>query len=900
MGLLPICVQIQFPKLVTSYAVPPQSSFSCPPLSLRIKSTATSISKRRTYCAIDGPEAQIQCFSQESDAGNQHTGTISASSFLITDTNSPTVFMDLVPTTATTQDQDGSFDVVVVHKDGRVRRLAHDLAIERWNTMTMGSQTAGAQEIQAGSIAGFEEARKGLLRKRPDLVAMILGDRASATSENPSILILVSHPGQKKAIVPGDVRVHLFSVPAHVPANSLPSSEAQRLRPLTTFNLPNLQGAEMLDSRRVHWNANLGSGELSVSFDSGFISYDLSQYTPEVSSHLLLGSERFSSLMRITPRAVIAAGQSSIAVYNTQYRSVQAELPLSEALSATSAKQETTTAAFEFISHSPKLAVAVAACGFNLVAFDLESFRQRDSSHRKARGSLLIDAIGKGVAHHEPEVQRSHLGQNATNYVQPLGHTRIEDSERWAETRSELDAAVKAQNPVQFDSIVKSQFGKQSAGTKKFPLQKEFVDPEKISYLLSTIFSLKTDRDGSTGPKLVLSFWPRETFQWLMSTGCLSSGNVHAALRKAALPRVLPPLPHDALVQALADHHKGSIKLLLQIIRSPVQLGAFELATALRIILDFARFHSSNSSDAVPRTLTEAPHKPDEPTQEVTVTRGAEDKPPSQESESAVTNAIMGLNLTLTRLHSQPSDQVTKAIRSTISNTDALSIINHLRHSLAIGGYILRFTEEQQPPESPHKKIPPLSLPVIIDLLNATINAIGPSGWISAAGFASNQGSEATLVADMKTEVSAVLAGVEEATYLKGILREFIRCSETATGTQSASSVSRARALANNAPQQTTAGIKRKERHNGAEIEIYDQPNQTGGGAASSDVRALPLSLKLSEDQDRDGVTGGASAEPSKIKVLKSTGEVKTRSSREVNYLRRKAVGKYSFERIIV
>ena len=460
-------------------------------------------------------------------------------------------------------------------------------------------------EVQAGFAAGFEEARKGLLRKRSDLVATILGDRASTRSENPSVLILISHPSQRKSIVPSDVRAHLFSLPAHVPV-----SETQRPRSLMTFELPNLQDAEMLDSKRVHWNANLGTGELSVSFDSGFISYDLSQYTPQVSSHLILSSERFSSVMRITPRAVIAANQSSIAVYNTQYRSVQAELPLDDALSSMSSKLENNNPTFEFISHSPKLAVAVAACGLHLLAFDLESFRQKDVSRRSAKGGLLIDAIGKGIAHPEAEAQRRLVSQNATHSMQPLGHTRIEASDRWTETKSELAEAVKAQNPAQFDTVVKTRFS--NDGKAKFPPQKEFVDPEKIDYVLSTIFSLKTNRDGSVAPKLSLSFWPRETFQWLINTGRLSSGNIYAALRRAALPRVLPPLPRDVLIQALADHHKGSIKLLLQILRSPVPLDAFELASTLRILLDFARVHSSKTnSDAVPRTLTEAPHKPE-------------------------------------------------------------------------------------------------------------------------------------------------------------------------------------------------------------------------------------------------------------------------------------------------
>lgn len=50
----------------------------------------------------------------------------------------------------------------------------------------------------------------------------------------------------------------------------------------------------------------------------------------------------------------------------------------------------------------------------------------------------------------------------------------------------------------------------------------------------------------------------------------------------------------------------------------------------------------------------------------------------------------------------------------------------------------------------------------------------------------------------------------------------------------------------------------------------------------------LPLSLKP------------ASMDVSRTNLKKSTGEVKARNSREIGYLHRKAVGKYSFEKLVV
>lgn len=728
-------------------------------------------------------------------------------------------------------------------------------------------------------MLGFDEARKSLLRKRQDIMAMVLGDRASVNGENSSVLMVVTHPGQTKTIVPKDVRVRLFSVPAHV-SGDFAMSGTQQLRELMTVNLPNFQGRELLHSTHVNWTAS-STGELCLEFDTGFINYDLSQYSPAVSSHLLLDNQRFSSLLRISPRAVVTANQTSVAVYNTQYQSVQTELSVNDVPLAANEAPDATNASFEFVCYYSKLGVAVAARGFQLFAFDLESVRGRDPSHRKPRGNLLIDSIGKGVGSFESDAQRPVLEQNVIGFLQPLGHTRKEDADGWVEIKSELDAAMQAKDTAKFDTIVKTRFGKpqgEDGKTKKFSMLKDFVDSEKLYYLLSTIFSVETVGQGpTTQPKLVVSFWPVETIQWLVSTGRFTLSNIQAALRKVALPRVLPSLPPAALIQALADYRKGSTKVFLQLLRSPLHLDAVELTTALGIILNIARSHA-NDSDEIPMTLTETPHKHDESTMEVS--RDTAEKP---EPGSAVTNALVALNLTLTRLHSEPTDQVLKAIRSALSNSDALSIINHLRHALATGGYTSRFTENL-PPVFAGERIPRLPLPAIVDILNACIDAIGPSGWISAAGFASGQDSEATLIADMKSEISAVLAGVEEATYLKGILREFIRCCETAEGTQSTKGTD------GNAVVPLRAGIKRKERHNGAEIEMYETSYDEASGGFT-DTRMLPMSLKLTSD---DGVS-----EVDKTKVL-STGEVRTRSAREVSYLKRKAVGKYSFERIIL
>ncbi|KAK2798307.1 hypothetical protein FQN50_008863 [Emmonsiellopsis sp. PD_5] len=900
---------IQFPKLVTSYAIPPQSSFSCPPCSVRQKSTRkTALARRQTYCAIEKPEKEIKCFLDESGTSSQVALNISNASFKLDGSDSPVVYLGVIPANYATGEQEDPFDVLVVHKDGRIRRLSPDLKSQKWNIQANTEIDASAKhEIQASFVVGFEDARKSLFRKRQDIIATVLGDELGADSSAPSILVLVSRPSQAATVIPSDIKVNIFSLPTRASADDFAMGQGKKLRHLMTVSLPGLEGQNKpLPTETMQWNFHPTTSGLSLSFDAGFIHYDISQYSPEITSHMILANERFSSLMRISPLSVIGVGKSSIAVYNTRYQSVQADLALSDVPLADATKSDINSQPITFVSYFSKLGIAIATRGTTLLGFDLAASHDRhDTASKRSRDGLLINAIGKGI----PSVENS-------------VHTTISqcdvaaEAEEWAKLKLELDTLVTANNHTKFDDLVRSEFHKSSCGeeskVKGLPSSKEFVDPEKISYLLAKIFSLETSQTDPKTPKLVISFMPKSTFQWLINSRHLSLNNIQTALRRSMLPRIMPPIPSGSLIQALVGY-RGSVKVLTQVLRGSVDLDPTELTHALKVILDIARSHPATSDEDLPKAITQSPH----PTKDSAVEMALEtpSKPSSGRTDTHLTDAITALNLALTNLHTHPLPKVTQSIRSVLSNSHTLSIIHHLRHSLATGGYTSRFLEAPEAPLA-NKKFPTLSLATMVDLLTACIDAIGPSGWISAAAFANAEDSEACLVADMKSEISAALAGIEEATYLKGILREFIRYAETATAPTTATTTAAAGTdVVTSTTTTTTAAaaavtphghrLKRREYQNGAKILIYDNDaNHTAEGGLHSDTQMLPLSLKrVAASQESAtmamvGVEGGE--EVSETKVRKTTGEVLQRSKREVGYLKSKAVGKYSFERIVI
>ncbi|PGH03586.1 hypothetical protein GX51_04012 [Blastomyces parvus] len=909
---------VQFPKLVTSYAVPPQSSFSCPPLSVRQKSTRkqNAVARRHTYCAIEQPENQVQCFLDESTTGAHNALNVSNTSFKLKDSQSPVVFLGIIPTTPEAGKQQDPFDVLVVHKDGRVRRLSPDLKTQKWNILpTTEIDKSTAHEIQTGFLVTFDDARKSLFKKRQDIVATVLGDEIGADSGSSSVLILVSRPPHKEQLLPSDFDLNVFSLSARAAEDGFSISHAKRLRHLMTISLPNFEDQQTpVEPKSLQWNFHPSTSGLSLSFTNGFIIYDISQYSPEISSYMVFPNEEFSSIMRISPQSIIGAGESSIAIYNARYQSIQADLSLKDITTVTATKSDADKAPVVFISYFSKLGIAIATRGATLLGFDLSSSRDRyDGSLKQSCDGLLINAIGKGIQLPSDSVLMTDT--KPANHMRPLGLCEPEEATRWAELKQQLEALAKAKDTTNFDKLTKDAICKPPVSgedkPKQLPSSTAFVDPEKISFLLGKIYSLKISETDPKISKLVVSFMPPKTFRWLINSHHLSLNNIRTALCQSMRPRMVPPIPSGSLVRALTEPGI-SIKLLLQVLRTPINLDPTELAHALKALLDSARSHRPRPEEELPKTITETAHPAKAgSSQEMTIENQNKSSTVPHGIDTVITDATAGLNLTLTKLNSYPVDKVTQAIRSALPNSDTLSIIHHLRHSLSTGGYTSRFIEQSEAPLSSDPKISTLSLSTMVNLLTACIDAIGPSGWISAATFAGAEDSEASLIADMKSEISAALVGVEEATYLKGILREFVRYAETAAA--GASRANGGNSNKNNKADQVDrtapalprgSRLKRKERHNGAEILIYDTDNiEVGEGALNRDTQMLPLSLRRVEvggGPGQDVVGTSASGEEVSRTKIRKTGEVVARTEREIGYLRAKAVGKYSFERIVV
>lgn len=709
-----------------------------------------------------------------------------------------------------------------MHHDGEISCLSHDLKVEDWKTKAVSGH------VEHALVLSIERVAQSVLKDREDVLAKLGHD--TDLPKTP-LLFLVTRASTTPTGSKTFLYVRIFYI-----KNTL-----QPLQELLSLTLPEPTHPE---TTKFEYSWHCSSGTLFQYTSSFYAVYSLSGLVPQLSHHLPFGTRKPLSCLRMSPSLIALNTPGSVSILDIRYSSIQAEQKL-ESLPKRKAR---------LLSYFAPLDVIVAIQGRKLLAFQVSTTGdQPNGSQKRKRGSLLIDSIGHG----------SFFEKKSFVFVKgaprPLGAQLSNPREGWDRVKGRLDTLLLEKNLEEFESIMADQFGIGKVKDENLKAHRSaaggtLVDLRKVHYLLKTLFSIEqTRKSGSRDAviwKLKVSWFPESLCHFLIRRGLFSAEHIETSLKKSGALPATESLKSGSFTQAIVDFDPSLITLQF-ILSSPVVLESEEIAHVLRHSMGV--LNQPQSVDKT-RLLVSANGKD----LDQGLLAADEDIPmdlPTQDGN--FTHAL--LESVLSRLNTISAYKLTRALKSELSTQELRSFVDLLRIELARGRWLSPYVEDRLEPAK-DAQTDNGQVCVIANLLNCAIDSLGAGGWIYGASIDPSE--TADTIAFMKAEISAALGGIEEATYLKGMLGEILLYGKTSPSA-------------------------RAERHGTFRPTQPPLQIQSVFMAESGPLRsALPFGLKTEERiLPKKAVAGG---------------ELVDRSKRDISRLRSRMVGKYTFDRISI
>lgn len=797
--------------------------FTCPPCSFRSRPQQHGATRRLTYCSVNDPKPRLHCFSESHSTVGAGERGLQAFTFDLKDSGSSIVKLE----TFTVESGDTvSIKLLAVHQDGEVRCLSHDLQVEEWRTKAI---TGANLHVEHALVLSIEQATQSVLKNREDILAK-LGHDADLPSTR--LLFFVTRASTISTGSETPLCVRIFYI----------GKTLQPLQELLSLTLPEPRHSQ---ATNFEYSWHCSSGTLFQNSSSFYAVYSLSGLVPQLSHHMPFGTRKPLSCIRMTPSLVALNTSSSVSILDIHYSSIQDEQKLESSHNRKA----------RLLSYFAPLDVIVAIQGRKLLALQvLTTSAQPNGSQKRKRGSLLIDSIGRG----------SFFDKKSFVFVRgaprPLGTQLSNPREGWDRVRGRLDILLQEKNFEEFESVMADQLGIGKLKDENLRVHQS-VDPaggiladlRKVHYLLKTLFSIGQNRKfGSKDPvkwRLEVSWFPELLCHWLIRRGLFSVEHIETSLKKTGAFPAMESLKIGSFTEAIVDFDP-SLKIIQFILSSPVVLESEEIVHVLRHcigVLSQAQsvdrmrlFTSANANDLDRGSLV-----------------ADEDISMDHTQDGKITHAL--LETVLLRLNTISASRLTRALKSQLSTQELRSFVDLLRIELARGRWLSPYVEDRLEPAE-DANMDNGQVCVIANLLNCAVDSLGAGGWIHGASIDLSE--TGNTIAYMKAEISAALGGIEEATYLKGLLGEVLLYGNTSPSA-------------------------RTERHN--ILRPNQQPLQIQSifmAEAGLERSTLPLGLKPEQRITAKRVVAG--------------GELVDRSKRDLSRLRSRMVGKYTFDRITI
>lgn len=532
--------------MITSYALPPQSTFTCAPASVRNRISKNTI-ERRTYVSTTEPQAQITLFRETATNGSIESST---TSYELSSTSSTVTYLGTITAARATSTGSSIVDILAVQEDGEIHCLDGESLQKKWTSPARAlirdaSRNLHDPRIEFVQLTTAHTASQGILKGRQDVLTLY-GQEITAEGFNPEILVVITRSIQEASSIR---TLHILALPKR--ASTQTNGVQQSVDSLLIAEIPSSSSTDGVAGKPV-FTLHAATGILQRLQNEVLTTFDLSDSVPKEQSRLIATSGQ--SFLRLSSTSVLVSSPTSITVYNPKYQSILAtvQLDLSNAENRKRKRESideespATTDQCKFIAYFPRLAVATAILGSRLVGIQVEGHQDRHGKLQTA--GLLIDSIGRSAGGHmRPTL---HNGPPQIDSVATLGNflpTVLSDATPWAQQIKDLEDlfAKGACDEATFDNTVAKHLGidvrdniengltnglsdesiniTRSKTRSQDTKPSSDVDRRWVIYALSKIFTLTVDDDDED--TLTIAFYPPKTFMWLITNGYMTVAN---------------------------------------------------------------------------------------------------------------------------------------------------------------------------------------------------------------------------------------------------------------------------------------------------------------------------------------------------------------------------------------
>ena len=794
---------------MASFAVPPQTFFSCRPCSALCRALPGRPSQRKTYAVVrDGASRTRQklvCFAKDFRKPKGDTAEYSIPTTLECDIPEGNVCgLDV---TSTTSGELSS--VLVAYENGRVVSIQSDLGRSQEVRAPFGKPS---DEVEYFAVVDEQSVRKGILKDRADVLAAL--DQAGTGA-------LAGHLFCQIVRSRNDRRFELCLLRNGV-QNGLQAASSS-VQSVMSYDLP---VAGKSSSAASQYEVHAASAKI-YSLEKGRVSvYDIGSTVPKVLTTLGDKAAPVTSFARLSTSTVATTSASTATVYETTYGSVQStgKLQVSGSAEHESRKRKRDEdngdgqqPLMQAVSAFSELGLLVLLSGNQLLAVQLGD-ELSSQTRGKGRPTRLADVLGSGTT--KDSLRIRHCGEEegdtnttawATRVDALIESNDIEGLERLVASDETLGRQRKPEKSRRKGTSSEDVNVDEIAYGDLWPLPESLdstkLNRERILHILSKIFSYAPDE-----PQIEVRIASRKLLEWLALTGQLNCASLEKALA-ADHPGVQrePVRPGDVMT-AISEIDED-FELIHSLLSLPARWELSEVIQAMCLLI--RSFDAASGPDsAIRRDVIGAiglNSDNAEPNGDVAMVNGDDAADSDFESESKaaetelehVERILMSglevrsdtLRVILERLHAFPGHDVTNAMRDMMTQKELIFLIHMLRIELADGGWTSRYVgagaEEEKYDGSgdplltsmvdviPSDGEPATAGPsnqairAIGDLLNCAVDAVGTSGWL--VGLSGDALGTEELLESLRAEVSAGLEGCYEANTLGTFLAELER-----------------------------------------------------------------------------------------------------------------------------